>query len=365
MREADRSLSALLRDGRYNATRRLFDGLPARSIVTWNSFLAALARHRDVRTVQEFFNAMPVQDKLEKLEKEGLIEKPFQRKQLKIRFPERGRSGRTVLTVRNLEFRFGDKKLFDNANLMVERGEKIAITGPNGCGKSTLLKLILGMEKPQGAVRAPMWGPARAATAARWLTGGKEAMGYDVVVVGAGPAGLAAAIRLKQLCRATDTDLSIRVLKKGSRALITRDPFPSVACVIAHQFARVLTLSGNVFEPRALDELIPQWRQEGVCLSLLSKMDKFHVLFGQSAVYTTVTTLSQLLRWMAVKAEELGVEVYLGFAASELLRNAGLITLLVEGCRGSLSKKIVRNHKLRESGQGQHQTYALGIKEVS
>uniref|UniRef100_A0ACD5WWJ0 Uncharacterized protein n=1 Tax=Avena sativa TaxID=4498 RepID=A0ACD5WWJ0_AVESA len=89
------------------------------------------------------------QKKLEKLEKEGLIEKPFQRKQLKIRFPERGRSGRTVLAINNLKFGFGDKTLFNNANLIVERGEKIAIIGPNGCGKSTLLKLALGMEKPQ------------------------------------------------------------------------------------------------------------------------------------------------------------------------------------------------------------------------
>ncbi|KAE8784007.1 ABC transporter F family member 5 [Hordeum vulgare] len=89
------------------------------------------------------------QKKLEKLEKEGLIEKPFQRKQLKISFPERGRSGRTVLAINNLKFGFGDKILFNNANLIVERGEKIAIIGPNGCGKSTLLKLALGTEKPQ------------------------------------------------------------------------------------------------------------------------------------------------------------------------------------------------------------------------
>lgn len=88
--------------------------------------------------------------KLEKLKEDGLIEKPFQRKQLKIRFPVRGRSGRTVLTIKNLAFGFGDQLLFKNANLIVEKGEKLAIIGPNGCGKSTLLKLMMGLEKPKG-----------------------------------------------------------------------------------------------------------------------------------------------------------------------------------------------------------------------
>lgn len=88
--------------------------------------------------------------KLEKLQEEGQIEKPFQRKQMKIRFPERGRSGRTVLMIKNLQFGYGDEVLFDKANLLVQRGEKIAIIGPNGCGKSTLLKLIMGLEKPTG-----------------------------------------------------------------------------------------------------------------------------------------------------------------------------------------------------------------------
>ncbi|KAK8930631.1 ABC transporter F family member 5 [Platanthera zijinensis] len=88
--------------------------------------------------------------KLERLQEDGLIEKPFQRKQLKIRFPERGRSGRTVLTIKNLQFGFGDEMLFKKANLIVEKGEKLAIIGPNGCGKSTLLKLMMGLEKPKG-----------------------------------------------------------------------------------------------------------------------------------------------------------------------------------------------------------------------
>ncbi|KAF9587073.1 hypothetical protein IFM89_039759 [Coptis chinensis] len=88
--------------------------------------------------------------KLEKLQEEEQIEKPFQRKQLKIRFPERGRSGKFVVQMKNLEFGFGDKVLFNNASLTIQRGEKIAIIGPNGCGKSTLLKLIMGLEKPRG-----------------------------------------------------------------------------------------------------------------------------------------------------------------------------------------------------------------------
>ncbi|XP_078172091.1 ABC transporter F family member 5-like [Carex rostrata] len=88
--------------------------------------------------------------KLEKLQDEGKVEKPFLRKQTKIRFPEKGRSGKNVITLKNLEFGYGENKLFEKTNLKIERGEKIAIIGPNGCGKSTLLKLIIGLEKPQG-----------------------------------------------------------------------------------------------------------------------------------------------------------------------------------------------------------------------
>ncbi|XP_050264143.1 uncharacterized protein LOC126708394 [Quercus robur] len=88
--------------------------------------------------------------KLERLQEEELVEKPFQRKQMKIRFPEHGRSGRSVVTINNLEFGFGDKVLFNKANLTIERGEKLAIIGPNGCGKSTLPKLIMDLEKPRG-----------------------------------------------------------------------------------------------------------------------------------------------------------------------------------------------------------------------
>ncbi|XP_065874394.1 ABC transporter F family member 5-like [Euphorbia lathyris] len=92
--------------------------------------------------------ASSAEKKLEKLLEEDQIEKPFQRKQMKIRFPERGRSGRTVAMIKNLEFSYEDKVLFNKSNLTIEKGEKIAIIGPNGCGKSTLLKLIMGLEKP-------------------------------------------------------------------------------------------------------------------------------------------------------------------------------------------------------------------------
>ncbi|KAE8663662.1 ABC transporter F family member 5 [Hibiscus syriacus] len=94
--------------------------------------------------------ASSAEKKLEKLQEEDQIEKPFQRKQIKIRFPERGRSGRSVVTIKNLEFGYEDEMLFNKANLPIERGEKIAIIGPNGCGKSTLLKLIMGLEKSSG-----------------------------------------------------------------------------------------------------------------------------------------------------------------------------------------------------------------------
>ncbi|KAK3414480.1 hypothetical protein EUGRSUZ_H00345 [Eucalyptus grandis] len=210
-------------------------------------------------------------------------------------------------------------------------------------------------------------------------------MRYDVVVVGAGPAGLSAAIRLKQLCRERDFDLSVCVVEKGAQ-------------VGAH------VLSGNVFEPRALNELLPDWRNEEAPVDVPVSSDKFWYLTKDRAFALPcpfdnrgnyVISLSQLTWWMGVKAEELGVEIYPGFAAGEVLYDSndnvvgigtndmgiskdgskketfqhgvelkGKLTLLAEGCRGSLSEKIISKFNLRRKVQAQNQTYALGIKEV-
>jgi electron-transferring-flavoprotein dehydrogenase len=213
----------------------------------------------------------------------------------------------------------------------------------------------------------------------------RERMEYDVVVVGAGPAGLAAAIRLKQLAAAAGSELGVCVIEKGSE-------------VGAH------ILSGAVFEPRALNELIPDWRERGAPLNTPAVEDRFLYLTRNRALRLPtppqmhnagnyIISLGNLCRWLAGEAEALGIEIYPGFAAAEVLydddgRVRGVATgdmgigrdgertprytpgveliaretLFAEGCRGSLTKTLVERFHLRDGCDPQ--TYAIGVKEL-
>jgi len=217
----------------------------------------------------------------------------------------------------------------------------------------------------------------------------RESMPYDVVIVGAGPAGLSAAIRLKQLANAGGSELSVCVLEKGSE-------------VGAH------ILSGAVVDPKALDELIPDWRQRGCPLAEVPVTDNQHWILSRTGKFavphfitpgfmhntgTYTGSLGNLCRWLAGQAEELGVEVFPGFAAAEILFDEGgtvlgvatgdmgvardgthksdytpglelhaKYTFFAEGVRGHLSKEIIRTFDLARDAQPQ--VYGLGIKEL-
>jgi electron-transferring-flavoprotein dehydrogenase len=209
----------------------------------------------------------------------------------------------------------------------------------------------------------------------------REVVDFDVVIVGAGPSGLSASIRLKQL----RPELTVCVLEKGSE-------------VGAH------ILSGAVFEPRALDELVPDWVERRAPLNTKVSEDQFIYLTRKSAIRLPtppqmrnsgnyIISLGSLCRWLAAEAERLGVEIFPGFAAAEILYDeAGAVkgvatgdrgigkddaprsdyspgielhaqqTVFAEGCRGSLTKELFEQFDLRS--ECDPQVYGLGIKEL-
>jgi len=213
----------------------------------------------------------------------------------------------------------------------------------------------------------------------------REEMTYDVVIVGAGPAGLSTAIKLKQL----NNELSVCLLEKSAE-------------VGAH------ILSGNVFETKALDELIPNWRELNAPINTKVKSEEFLFLTKEKSFKVPnfllpqslqnhnnyIISLSNLCKWLGEFAENLGVEIFPGFAASKLIFNAkgevsgiqtgdmgldkdgnpkdnfepginikGKVTVLSEGCRGHLGKEVIKKFNL-EANNKSPQQYGIGFKEI-
>ncbi|KAG2223004.1 hypothetical protein INT45_012303 [Circinella minor] len=207
----------------------------------------------------------------------------------------------------------------------------------------------------------------------------------DVVIVGGGPSGLAAAIRLKQLANEADQELRVMLIEKAGE-------------VGAH------ILSGAVLEPRALNELIPDWKEKGAPLTTPVTKDKMQFLTETMAFPLPhppqmnnkgnyIVSLNNFVKWLGEQAEELGVEIYPGFSASEVrynedgsvaginLNDVGLdknfepkdtyergmavnakVTLFAEGCHGSLTKTLMKKFNLRKDSEPQK--YGIGLKEV-